>query len=203
MNRLEGSMVYCSGAIDLIPGNGRAWRDEISEFLHSLGVGVINPLDKPISNSVYDEGPDFANYVRELKLRHYFDEVRKVVKNVVRADLHLVDLSNWVTVYLDMDYHHCGTYSEITYAALERKPILIVCRQGKEYIPSWLFGLHPHETFFSNWEEYKVYIKHIAYHDNVDDLNGRWKFLDYDKIFGVKNDKLDNRGNPVLEGALP
>lgn len=193
MNKLAGSTVYLSGAIDSVPDNGYGWRDDITSFLQSIEIGVINPLKKPIINDRYKEGPNLVEKIRKLKEQAEYNESREIMKNVVRADLHLLDISNFTIVYLDMDYHHCGTYSEVTYSALERKPTLIVCKQGKQNVPNWLFGLCPHELFFNSWNELKNYIKHVAFDNinNINDLNGRWKFLDYPRIFG---DDLDRTG---------
>lgn len=185
-NNLKGHLVYLSGSIDYSPDNGHGWRDIITPFLHKHEIGVINPLKKPIINEIYQEEDNLSRIVAQMKEHGEYDDVRDITKNIVRADLHLLDISNFVIIYLNLDYHHCGTYSEYTYGALERKPTLTVCEQGKKAIPSWLFGLCPHQLFFNNLEELKDYIEHVDYSpiNEIDDLNGRWKFLNYDKIFG-------------------
>ena len=113
-----------------------------------------------------------------------FDEVVRLMKDIVRVDLSMVDKSDFVIVFLDMDVYTCGSYVEIAHAAMERKPILVVCKQGKNKIPGFLWGLcGGHSTFFSDWKQLKDYIVRVAIADDFDDLNGRWKFFNYDKVY--------------------
>lgn len=183
MNKLKNHTAFLSGAIDRCPNYGRIWREEITKFLHSMEIGVLNPLDKPITNIKYDEDENFVEKLNSLKLNEDFTSVSKLVKNIVRADLSLVDRSDFVILHINTNIFMCGSFTETSHAVLQRKPVIVHCEQGKKNIPNWLFGLCNHELFFSNWDELKEYIKMVAYND-IDDMCGKWKFIDYNKVFG-------------------
>lgn len=183
MNRLKQHTVYLAGPIDESKETAHLWRRDMSEFLWENEIGVLNPCDKP---SGMHEGEDFVDYMNNLKDIGDFDKVSNEMSKIVRIDLHMVDLCNFVILYVNKDTHMCGSYGEQTYAALEKKPVIVICEQGKNKIPSWLFGTGMrHEMFFSNFEDAKSYIKHVAYDYEVDCLN-RWRFIDYDKVFNTK-----------------
>lgn len=185
MNKLKGHCAFLSGPIDRCPNGGRLWRIEITKFLNSMEIGALNPCSKPIINEKYDEDDDFVNKVNKLKHNGYYEELRKVMKNIVRADLSLVDRCDFLIAHINSEIPMCGTFSEIHQATLERKPVIIHSEHGLKTIPNWLYGLCNHQLFFSSWDEVKNYIKMVAYND-IDDMDGKWKFLDYIKIFGNK-----------------
>jgi hypothetical protein len=76
----------------------------------------------------------------------------------------------------------CGSYEEIAIATHEKKPILVVCEQGKFRTPQWLFGQLPHEHIFSNFDELMTYLHGIDEH-GLDDDSGRWYFYRPDVLF--------------------
>ena len=180
MNRLAHNLCYLVGPIDEAKDRGTEWRKDISEFLWSLSIGVLNPCDKPTN---HNEDKEFIRKLNEYKSNGNYDKVTELVKEIIQIDLHMVDLSNFIICYIDKDIHSCGSYSELTYATLEHKPCLIYCKQGVSNIPGWLFGLCDHNMFFDNWEDLKAYIEDVAYSTKY--IEG-WKFLDYNKIFNIK-----------------
>lgn len=182
MNRLLSHTVYLAGSIDESKDTAHLWREEISKFLWGLGIGVYNPCDKPCGEP---EDAGFVDYCNALKRTGQYEKITEEMFNVVKADLHMVDLSNFVIAAIDKDRHLCGSYSEITYAALEKKPVIVWCPQGKSEVPSWLWGMGlRHEMFFTTLDEVEEYITHICFDEDVDDL-GRWRFVNYKKVFGV------------------
>lgn len=181
MNRLKGHVSYLIGSMDESKDTAHIWRQDISNFLWEHQIGVLNPCDKP---SGKQEGADFTDYIDSLKEQERYDEVTEEMSPIVRIDLHMVDLSNFIIMAIDKDVHMCGSYGEQTYSSLEKKPIIVFCKQGKSKIPNWLFGTGMrHNMFFQTLDEVKEYILHICYDEEVDDL-GRWRFIDYDKVFG-------------------
>jgi hypothetical protein len=163
------------------PNRGRDWRDEISKHLWDLECGVFNPCCKPCIQGEEDD-ETFAE-LNSLKEKGDFDEVSRIMSPISRIDLHGVDISNALILKVNKDTHMCGSYSEQTYASLEKKPVIVFCEQKKENIPLWLFGVGMrHEMFFDSLEQVKTYLSHIAFAKKVDTL-GRWRFLDYKKIY--------------------
>ena len=62
-----------------------------------------------------------------------------------------------------------------------------MCKQGKENLPNWMFGVVPHEMVFSNWSELLEYLRHIDDDDDAKHMN-RWRFFDFDKVYN--NDRF-------------
>ena len=181
MNRLKGHSVYLVSPIDDCPEGGKTWREYFGNFLKSLEIGVFDPTKKPLD--IIDETLDNVAYIKNLKKAGDYTRVRNIMRKIVAADLHCCDLANFIVAFLDLNLAMCGTISEITFASLQKKPVIIICPQGKAAVPSWLFGLGlKHEMFFETFDDAENYIKHIAFDEKIDDL-GRWRFIDYNKVF--------------------
>jgi hypothetical protein len=181
MNRLKGSMCYVAGNIDGLADSGTTWREEITPFLHSLGITVINPCDKPTSlvHALEDEDVEFHKKKKHLKANGKYDDLKAIMKPICRADLKFVNKADFLFVCLDVDKRPCGTIWEMCIANLLRIPIIIICRQGKNQLSDWLYGLLPHNLFFDTFDEAKDYLVHINSAESLDDLTGRWKLFDY------------------------
>lgn len=182
LNRLKNHLTYLVGPMDHSPDNGRGWREKISKFYWDLGIGVLSPTNKPSNEG--SEAQDEIAGLMDKKACGQYHQLAKAMNTIVSVDLHYVDLSNFITVYLDTTIHTCGTYSEITYAALEKKPVIVCCKQGKQCIPNWLYGLGlRHEMFFGSWADVHNYIRYINSHPIIDTLN-KWRFIDYEVVYG-------------------
>jgi hypothetical protein len=87
-------------------------------------------------------------------------------------------------MYMDIDVHMCGSYHEASVAIQQKKPLLVVCRQGKKRIPNWLFGVMPHEHMFSHWPELISYLDSVNTGKDKNHYN-RWRFFDFEKVYGT------------------
>lgn len=179
LNRLKFAKFYLAGPIrkDI---DFTTWRKDISEFLWSMGAGVLNPCDKPVD---HHEDEHFQDKLIRLRQEKQYDLLSEIMREVVTIDLHLLDLSTAVILHVDTDVHMQGSYAEMTYACLERKPLIVHAKNGKKNLPAWIFGHAKHELFFDTWDEIKEYLIHIDQAPTIDVLNNRWKFLNYDKIY--------------------
>ena len=144
MNLLSGHQVYLVGPMDNVEDNGVVWRRDITPFLRKMNVGVLDPTDKACDYG-YE---DYRTKEKLAGLRELgeFDEICKIAKGIVRTDLRMVDRSDFVLAYIDTDVFMCGSFIEIAHAANQRKPIVIMCKQGKKNVPGFLWGLY--EDFF-------------------------------------------------------
>lgn len=186
MNRLAGHSTYLAGPIDHAPDLGVGWRREITPFLQAMKIGVLDPCDKP--SDFGSETQETFNELKASKDTKNYDVTTKMMNPIFSIDLHLVDLSNFVILYIDKNAHMCGSYLEAAHAAMGKKPVIICCEQGKAAIPNSMFGIGlRHQMFFESWEQVRNYIRHIAYDDEIDTL-GKWRFIDYNKVFGIKNE---------------
>ena len=179
MGRLFHNLCYLIGPMDDPKADrGYQWRAELSPWLQSHGIGVLNPFD------LIENGDDDYAYRTALREEGRYDELEPIMQNIVSMDLHFVDISNFCIMQVRPDTHMCGSYNEQTYAALEKKPVIIFCPEGKNKIPLWLYGMGMrHQMFFSSVEEVKDYVNYINY-DEAPDTLGRWRFIDYQKVFG-------------------
>lgn len=177
MNKLFGTRAYLCGAMDLVTEDSMTiWRDDMTKFLNSLGVIVLNPLKKNIPDG--DEGTGSRQRRKYLKSQLRFDEASHIMKEVRHVDLRMVDVSDFLIVNSNIDEHACGTYEEITVANRSKKPVIVHVEQGKTNGPDWLMlGMLPHELVFSSWDEVKDYIRDV---DSGKDTRTfkRWLFLD-------------------------
>ena len=186
MNRLRNHICYLAGSIDQSKDIGRGWREDITPFLNQLGIGVFNPCNKPVDNAKVQEDEKFVEHINELKRLGYHAYAQKEMQEIVRIDLKLVDLANFLILNIIPDVHMCGSYAEQTLACFQRKPIIIHCAAGVHHIPNWLYGICDPELFFDSWSAVQLYITDIALGDKVNDNDSKWRFLDYDKVFGRK-----------------
>jgi hypothetical protein len=128
-------------------------------------------------------GKSLVNQGREHRLHQVKEEIRNIMKPIVNIDYAMVDRSDFCIMHIDKDYHMCGSYTEETIATLQKKPIIVHCKQGLFEVPNFLWGKLRHQMFFSEWWHVKQYINNLCWDDKVDDLN-RWRFFDVDKIYG-------------------
>lgn len=181
MNRLKGMTAYLCGAMDRVDDGGVGWREHISSKLKGIGIGVLNPCDKPTSFAKENEG--FRSKIAGLKRKGDFNSVADEMKPIAAVDLRMVDICHFLVMSVDVDVHMCGSYHEAFVAANQKKPVLAMCAQGKSNAPNWMFGVIPHKHIFSSWSELMEYVYHINEDKEVDHLN-RWRFFDWDKVYG-------------------
>jgi hypothetical protein len=161
MNRLSGMLGYLSGPMDRVSHWEEAtkWRDDLKSFLFSMGVGILDPCDKATTIAV--ENADIRKEKKLLKEEGRYDELREIMKPICAIDLRMVDICHFLILYIDIDIHMTGSYHEATTAINQKKPVLIMCKQGKQNIPDWVFGVIPHKMMFSSWYELKEYLIHV------------------------------------------
>lgn len=180
MNRLRGMRCYLIGAMDRVPDGGAPWRDNISCFLRGMDIIVLNPCDKPIT--IGYEKPEDRDRINDLKRNGRYDEVAEEIRLLRVVDLRMVDMSDFIICNLDISVHATGTYEEMFWANRLKRPILIHCEQGKSNVPNWLFGVLPHEFFFSNWSELQEYILNVNSSVETPKHYKRWMFFDYNRL---------------------
>jgi len=181
VNRLKGMTCYLCGPMDRVPDGGVEWRERISKELKQLGVGVFNPCDKPSDFAPEDEGT--RERLESLKTDNKFAKVSEIMKPICSVDLRMVDTAHFVVMNLDLDIHLCGSYHEAFVAISQKKPVIIRCKQGKEFLPNWMFGVVPHQMVFGSWKEVMEYLEHVNVSEDVNDYN-RWRFFTFSKVYG-------------------
>ncbi len=175
--RLNNHRVYLAGPIDHADDDGVAWRQKLSPYLKKMGLTILDPTDKPVSQCRYNEVGAEKDHIQKLKKLKRWDELRNLAKEIVLVDLRMVEVSDFMIAYVDKDIHLCGTYDEIFESLRRRKPTLIVHKGGKAEMSMWLRGKMNHNFIFESFDELYEYLE--ALHDGtVEPDYTRWVFFD-------------------------
>jgi nucleoside 2-deoxyribosyltransferase len=181
MGRLYLNRVYLAGPMDRALDGGMQWRQELTPWLNSRGIVVLDPTNKPCDIGI--ETPESRKYRRDAMAQGNIQPMLDD-KPVRQVDLRMVDISDFLIVNMDMEQRPAGTMEEIMLANREKKPVLLMCPKGKYTAPDWLYWTFPPQFFFSSWDEIKEYIDYIndAQLDEVDTLK-RWVFFRLQPIY--------------------
>jgi hypothetical protein len=159
---LDRAVVILSGPIDAAADDGIGWRAEFTQYAQDDGMNLrmLNPCDKPVCG--HSEIGEEKLHTFELRKNGAFDEVAKIVRTFRFQDLRMVDLSDFMVVYIDPTIHSCGTYEELYRAMAQRKPIFAIINGGITKTPLWLLdGTIPLEYIFNTVKECYAYISGI------------------------------------------
>ena len=190
IGRLNSLATYLCGPIDHAEDDGVGWRREITEDLRDMfGVRVLDPTDKPFKTndgSSYEEIGAEKTSTLKLKNDGNYAELSRKMRAIVRVDLRMVDLSDFIIVYLPKNTILCGTIHEIVTAAESKKPTLIVAEGGRKNIPNWLWGMlptEPHTDSRSGWlfDDFKdlfEYLSQVHMGETPEPKMSRWVFMD-------------------------
>jgi nucleoside 2-deoxyribosyltransferase len=171
-NILKGAVCYLAGPIDYAHDFGVEYRQFVKEESKKRGLAIkyLDPTDKP-EGLVDDVGVEQDSIVK-FKEEGRWDELTALMKQIVRADLRQVDLSDFIIARVDTRIHSCGTYHEIVLADIEKKPVLLIVEGGKDKAPAWLYGIVDHTLMFNNAEECLEYLERI--NNGEIELDDRW-----------------------------
>jgi hypothetical protein len=164
---LENKTCYLSGAIE----NGDTsynWRIEPTKILtENFGVKVFDPFA--------DSKQQWVPTLSEARKNKDYETMRKIAKSFVRKDLKMVYKTDFTVAYLPYKVCTTGTIHEIISSNENKNPTLLVCPQGKEFVPLWFFGFIPHEFMFGSWVDLWKYLDEVneGKHTN----NNRWNFI--------------------------
>jgi hypothetical protein len=181
MNRLHNNRVYLCGGMDRVADGGAGWRKRITPSLKEMGVAVLDPCCKPIDCGI--ESDLARETIAEWKAAGEWDLVVDEMKLLRCVDLRMVDISDFLIVYLNLNDYAFGTIEELVTANRQKKPILVMVEQTKHNAPSWLFGMIPHQHIFSSFEDLMQYLQDVNSGKETNHYR-RWFFFDYDKMYG-------------------
>jgi nucleoside 2-deoxyribosyltransferase len=164
---LRGKRCYLSGPIEN-DSTQFNWRDAPKRVLGpNFGIDLFDPFDDP--KQIWVEP------LKKARDECNFPEMARIAKAFVRKDLCMVDRADFVVAYLPYKVPTTGTVHEIIVATNAKKPTLLMCPQGKQFVPLWFYGFIPHECMFSDWEGVYQYLNEVnqGYHKT----NNRWSFV--------------------------
>lgn len=179
MGKLSRHLVYLSGPMDEAEDGGMGWRKAVEPRLRSMGIGILNPANKPCNG--YIEDFELRRNMKSLGEEGKFNEKQALMKPIVGIDLRMTHKADFLILYIDKEVFMFGSTVEFTWAVQQRKPVLIVCKQGKKNVSGFAWGMVPHEMMFNDFEEMFSYLEKVN-DGEVDDMR-RWCFFDYDRIY--------------------
>ena len=163
---LEGRRAYLSGAIEF--GSDTSWRVGPSKVLvEEFRVDLFDPFNDPKQQ--------WAPALKLAREQRNYDEMQKIANNFVRKDLSVVDASDFLVAYLPRGVPTTGTVHEIIVKSNSKKPVLIVCPEGKQFVPFWYWGFISHSQMFGNWEDLYQYLREV--NDLKHAYNYRWDYV--------------------------
>jgi nucleoside 2-deoxyribosyltransferase len=173
MNYLKNRRVYIAGPIEF-SDQALDWRMKIKEnLLSKFGLRVFDPIDDPKQGVRKD--------MIKAKEEKNYEKISQIVHSWVRTDLSIIDRMDFIIANLPYKVPTFGTTHEIVSANDAKKPVLLVCEDGKEKTPDWFWGFINHNFMFGSWNDLYDYLQQVdeGKHKN----NNRWYFTyNYDKI---------------------
>ena len=176
--KLNGQRCYLAGPIDHSEDDGIGWRIEMTEWLAKRGVMALDPTDKRTSNTIFNEIGDEQKNLGQLRELGRFHELRNAMKPIVLADLRMVEISDFLIVYLDPSVQMCGTWEELFVGLRQHKPVFVVVKGGKQKLNFWMFGRINPDFVFDSFEDVKNYLEEVD-NETIRVDSSRWIFFDY------------------------
>lgn len=165
-NPLKKARCYLGGPIEN-DSSGLNWRIEPKKVLtERFKVKLFDPFDDPKQQWV-------PNLEKARQERDY-ETMAKHARDFVSKDLIMVERSDFIISYLPRGVPTTGTHHEIIFSSDNKKPTLLVCPEGKEFVPLWYYGFIPHTCMFGSWGDLYAYLQEVVDWKHTE--NRRWKF---------------------------
>lgn len=165
MNYLKNKKVYLAGPIQHQEGGN--WRTKVVEELTTMfGFEVFDPHA--------DAKQQWWDTLKVADTNEDYDTIQRIAKDFCHKDLGIIDRQDCLIANLPYKVPTCGTYHEIISANTLKKPVLLVCEQGKTKVPFWLYGFIKHQMMFGSWADLYAYLKEV--NDGLHKDNRRWAF---------------------------
>jgi len=177
INKLSGMSCYLVGPVDRAKDDGIGWRREFREKINNrnIPIEVFDPTDKPSSlgNIIYNETGVEKHKIQEYKRNGNIQEAINIIHKVRRYDLRMVDTTDFIVIYVDIDVHMCGSYDELFTAERQHKPLLAIVNPPLyENVPDWLLDVIKQKEFFISVDECLDYLENI--NNGIIEMDDRW-----------------------------
>lgn len=173
MGILNKTKTYLIGPMEF--EDGRAWRDDISDFLSKRGITIFDPYKKPFIGAFSESVEDRESLI-EKRSNGRLGEIHEHMKMVRAQDLSMVDRSDFLICFISPNVPTFGTIEELVTAVRAKRPVFIVVDGGKNTTPLWLLGMFPPKYFYNSFEEVKDMLALID-DGKVEIDSDRWRLL--------------------------
>lgn len=164
--------VYLAGAMEAAVDLGAGWRDELTPFLHQLGLEVLNPCEfepqqlkglRPnrlpdYYTNLHGERikPRFWHELKQASEPHLYRRFLKYMRRIIHYDIKVVENQvDYVVVYWDAATGKgAGTHAELTTAFLRNIPVYCVAACE---MPAWAKACC--SEIFLNFTDLKEFLK--------------------------------------------
>jgi nucleoside 2-deoxyribosyltransferase len=172
-NILEDSITYLAGPIDCAKDQGTGYRNEIKNKLKKLRIRCLDPCKKMAG--LQEEVGEEQNKIIKYKKAKEFISLQRMMKQIVREDLRMIDYSDFIIAYVDPQVLMCGTVHEIVLSLSQKKPTLVIVKGGLKNAPSWLFGICNLDHMFNDIDGMVKYLD--AINDGDKEPESEWVLI--------------------------
>lgn len=168
MSYLAGRQCYLSGPIECSDPNAPNWRTEPTRRLREeFGIDVFDPFEDPKQQ--------WQASLFEARDKCDFDTMERIASCFVQKDLSKVDRADFLVAWLPKGVATTGTHHEIVRSNDSKKPTLLICGEGKQFIPLWYWGFGSRDFKFSSFEELYEYLRSVDRGEHRH--NKRWNYV--------------------------
>lgn len=157
--------------------NGNPWAEEASYVLsEEFGVDVLNPFNDPKQQwekNLRDLREKGVAAGKDAVIPEVDSEIERITHGFVRKDLKWVSQSHFLIACLPKGVATTGTHNEIVNSVNNKNPTLIVCPEGRYFVPFWYWGMSTQR--FGSWESLWNYLEEVNSGDHKDD--DRWSYV--------------------------
>lgn len=172
-NVLAGTKTYLAGNLEFSE-DSLNWRDEVEGELSKINITCLSPIKVTFENQALETQADRAR-LKSLRQKGQWNEVASYMKEVIKKDLRLIDLSDFVIFNFEFDKPTFGTIHELVIAEQQRKPVFCTCRNLKA-VPLWIMGLIEKKYFYKDISSIIEKIKRINSGEHLINSD-RWRLL--------------------------
>jgi nucleoside 2-deoxyribosyltransferase len=146
-------LIYLCGAVEYSPDHGKAWREEVTRFLHELGHDVYDPALDEKKDLTEQEAREFRGW-KQTDLPRFQQTIRKIIQ----YDLDWVEerCDALVAYWDEYAIMGAGTQGELTMAYRRGMPVYLVTKMPVQQVSGWVLGCA--SQVFSSFEELQKYL---------------------------------------------
>jgi nucleoside 2-deoxyribosyltransferase len=174
-NILKNSKVYLAGNMEHTAG-AEGWREFVKEQLSPIGVNILSPIDTKFRGYPVESREDILRMKQE-RSNGNLELVSEYMKRVIRKDLRLIDLSDFVIVNMEVLKPTFGTMHELVIAGQQKKPIFLSVSEGKRECPLWILGLVNPKFIYNSIEDVVETVLKID-NGSIEMNPERWRLLE-------------------------
>ena len=145
----------------------------IVDYLKQLELDIVEDYEASVMSEYSEEE---KKKMMQLKETGRYFELTERMKDIVHVDLRMVDVSDFLIIYLDLDVGMFGTIHELLNSLAQRKPTLVVINGGRARAPNWLFGIMDYNFMFDSFDDLQIFLNQINDGTIGGDLS-RWVFF--------------------------